>query len=30
VGDYRIIYSVNDTTITIMVLATRHRKDVYR
>ncbi len=30
VGDYRIIYSVNDTTITIMVLATRHREDVYR
>ncbi|MCF8549748.1 MAG: type II toxin-antitoxin system RelE/ParE family toxin [Pontimonas sp.] len=30
VGDYRIIYSVNDTTITIMVLATGHRRDVYR
>ena len=30
VGEYRIIYSVNDTTITIMVLAIGHRKDVYR
>jgi mRNA interferase RelE/StbE len=30
VGDYRIIYSVNDTTITIMVLAIGHRRDVYR
>jgi mRNA interferase RelE/StbE len=30
VGDYRIIYSVNDTTISIMVLAIGHRKDVYR
>lgn len=25
VGDYRIIYSVNDPTITIMVLAREHR-----
>jgi mRNA interferase RelE/StbE len=30
VGEYRIIYSVNDTTITIMVLVIGHRKDVYR
>jgi len=30
VGDYRIIYSVNDSTITIMVLATHHREEVYR
>jgi mRNA-degrading endonuclease RelE of RelBE toxin-antitoxin system len=30
VGDYRIIYSVDDTTITIMVLAIGHPKDVYR
>jgi mRNA interferase RelE/StbE len=30
VGDYRIIYSVNDSTITVMVLAVGHRRDVYR
>ena len=30
VGDYRIIYSVDDTTITIIVLAIGHRRDVYR
>lgn len=30
VGDYRIIYSVNDATITIMVLAREHRVGIYR
>lgn len=30
VGDYRIIYTVNDTTITIVVLGIGHRRDVYR
>ena len=30
VGDYRIIYSVNDSTIIVMVLAVGHRRDVYR
>ena len=30
VGDYRIIYSVRDTTITMMVVAMDHRKDAYR
>jgi mRNA interferase RelE/StbE len=30
VGDYRIIYSVQESTITIVVVAIGHRKDVYR
>lgn len=30
VGDHRIIYSVDDGTITIVVVAIGHRKDVYR
>ncbi len=29
VGDYRIIYEINDGTITILVLAIGHRKEVY-
>lgn len=30
VGNYRIIYSVVQTRLTILVLRIRHRKDVYR
>ena len=30
VGDYRIIYTVNEKTIIIVVLALGHRKDIYR
>jgi mRNA interferase RelE/StbE len=30
VGDHRIIYSVQESTITIVVVAIGHRKDVYR
>ncbi len=29
VGDYRIIYEINDGTITILVLAIGHRKEIY-
>ena len=29
-GDYRIVYSIHDTTRKIVVLRIRHRKDVYR
>ena len=28
-GDYRVIYTINDTLITIVVLAIGHRGDVY-
>jgi mRNA interferase RelE/StbE len=30
VGHYRVIYTVDEQTITIIVLRVRHRKDVYR
>jgi len=30
VGDYRIIYSINDKIITIFVLKIGHRRDVYK
>jgi mRNA interferase RelE/StbE len=30
VGDYRIIYEVNDGIITVLVLAIGHRREVYR
>ena len=30
IGDYRIIYSINDKIITIFVLKIGHRRDVYR
>ena len=30
IGDYRIIYSVEDPRLVIFVLRIRHRKDVYR
>lgn len=29
-GDYRIVYSINDTTRKVVVLRVRHRKDVYK
>ena len=29
-GDYRIIYSVEDTTRTVLIAAIGHRRDVYR
>jgi mRNA-degrading endonuclease RelE of RelBE toxin-antitoxin system len=28
-GDYRIIYGIDDNTITVLVLAIGHRKEVY-
>ena len=30
VGDYRVIYQVNDPELTVLVLAIGHRRDVYR
>lgn len=30
VGDYRIVYRVEDRIITIVIVRVRHRKDVYR
>lgn len=30
VGDYRIIYEVNDPDKTILIIRARHRRDVYR
>ena len=30
VGDYRILYQVDDTVETIAVVRVRHRRDVYR
>jgi mRNA interferase RelE/StbE len=30
VGDYRIIYRINDDVLLVLVLAAQHRKDVYR
>jgi mRNA interferase RelE/StbE len=30
VGNYRIIYEINDGKITVTVVAVGHRKDVYR
>ena len=28
-GDYRIIYSINDQIVTVMILKVGHRRDVY-
>lgn len=28
-GDYRVIYSINDTTVTVLVVKVGHRKDIY-
>ena len=30
VGDYRIVYKVEDKIITVIIVRVRHRKDVYR
>lgn len=30
IGDYRIIYDVNDSEVVILVLAVGHRREVYR
>lgn len=30
VGDYRIVYSVYSTTLTIEILRVKHRKNVYK
>lgn len=30
VGDYRIIYQVNDGTLTILVIEIGHRREIYR
>lgn len=30
VGDYRIVYSIKDKIITVIIVRVRHRKDVYR
>ena len=30
VGDYRIIYSIDEGTVTVEVIRIRHRKEVYR
>lgn len=30
VGDYRIIYEINDQTIIITVVSVGHRKDIYK
>jgi mRNA interferase RelE/StbE len=30
IGDYRVVYSIDDTQKTVEVLRIRHRKDVYK
>ena len=30
VGDYRLIYTVNDAVLTVLVVTVGHRRDVYR
>ncbi|MBD1876460.1 type II toxin-antitoxin system RelE/ParE family toxin [Nodosilinea sp. FACHB-131] len=30
VGDYRIIYTIQDTQLLVLVLKVRHRREVYR
>jgi len=30
VGDYRIIYNIEDKIITVIIVRVKHRKDVYR
>ena len=30
IGDYRVIYEINDNKLTILVLHIGHRKDIYR
>lgn len=29
-GEYRVIYTINDTTVTVTVVHLAHRRDVYR
>jgi len=29
VGDYRVIYEIDDKTVTVLILRIRHRKDAY-
>ena len=30
IGDYRVIYTINDTTFTIFILKVSHRREVYQ
>jgi mRNA interferase RelE/StbE len=30
VGDYRILYEINDSTDTVLILRVKHRREVYR
>lgn len=30
VGDYRIVYDIEDGTLTVLVLTAGHRRDIYR
>lgn len=30
VGDYRIVYTIKDTQLLVLVLKIRHRREVYR
>jgi mRNA interferase RelE/StbE len=30
VGDYRVVYEINDGTLVILVIRVRHRRDAYR
>ena len=30
IGDYRVIYDINDRKLIILIIRVRHRKDVYR
>ena len=30
IGDYRVIYEIDDTTATILIVAMGHRREIYR
>ena len=30
IGDYRVLYDINDQTLTVLVVSVAHRRDVYR
>ena len=30
IGDYRVVYEVNDGTLTVLVMRVRHRREVYQ
>ena len=30
VGNYRVVYDIKDTKLTVLIIRIRHRKDVYR